>query len=382
MSWLSITPREPIIARDGRPFSATQRRMRSLDWPYPSVLAGSLRTLLAKQAELEFTAAVSERLRQIAVAGPLPLRDGSLYFPAPSDIAVRDHDGEREWVAARPRELGTGGMNLPDPALLPVMLRADADDFKPGKRPDFWSATRMTRWLLERDFATPPHPRDVKPGCGFLNAPERDERTHVFIDAATGSAMDSKLFQTSGLDFPEGVTMASRAEGAGKDLDWILGSLDALHPLGGERRLARWQSADGGPWKAPDAVVEALADAKQVRLILATPAIFEGGWRPGWLGPDLTGSLANGAVELQLVGVSIGRWRPISGWNLESSEKSKPGPKAVQRAVPAGGVYFFRVVRGDASELAKQLWLGPVSDGDQNCRDGFGLALWGTWSEI
>ena len=43
--WLSLTPRDPVVARDGRPFSSGLR-MKSLDWLYPSVLAGSLRTLL------------------------------------------------------------------------------------------------------------------------------------------------------------------------------------------------------------------------------------------------------------------------------------------------------------------------------------------------
>jgi CRISPR-associated protein Cmr3 len=45
MRSILITPLDPVIARDGRPFNAGTR-MKGLDWPYPSVLAGSLRTLL------------------------------------------------------------------------------------------------------------------------------------------------------------------------------------------------------------------------------------------------------------------------------------------------------------------------------------------------
>ena len=54
------------------------------------------------------------------------------------------------------------------------------------------------------------------------------------------------------------------------------------------------------------------------------------------------------------------------------------GPKPVKRMVPAGGVYFFEVIHGTASDLAHR-WLLSVSDGDQDRRDGFGLAAWGTW---
>ncbi|MDD3622507.1 MAG: type III-B CRISPR module-associated Cmr3 family protein, partial [Methanofollis sp.] len=45
--YLSITPHDPLIARDARPFGLGIN-MKSLDWPYPSVLAGSMRTMIGK----------------------------------------------------------------------------------------------------------------------------------------------------------------------------------------------------------------------------------------------------------------------------------------------------------------------------------------------
>jgi CRISPR-associated protein Cmr3 len=379
VSWLSITPRDPIVARDGRPFSATQRRMRSLDWPYPSVLAGSLRTLLGKLADLEFTARVSQGLREIEVAGPLPAANGHMYFPAPADIVVNQERAVRSWFAVRPRDPERGGANLPLPRLLPAMLRRGVDDFKPVKGPAFWSLGTMVQWLLEDpEFAAPPQP-DHALGGAYLRAPLQDRRTHVAIEATTGTAMESRLFQTTGLDFDEGLTMAARAENVPNDLAPFLDHLDALHPIGGERRLAHWKPGIGDLWNAPGAVEPALAGSGRVRMILATPAIFTGGWLPGWVNQDL--SCVRAGVTMRLVGAAIQRWRPISGWNLESSETSRPGPKKIKRAVPAGGVYFFEVEHGDPAELAR-LWLQPMSDEPQDCRDGFGLALWGPWSDI
>ena len=71
------------------------------------------------------------------------------------------------------------------------------------------------------------------------------------------------------------------------------------------------------------------------------------------------------------------RWKPISGWGLENVIV---GPKRVRRLVPAGSVYFFKIVPGSAAELLDKLWLHSVADDDQDRRDGFGLALWGLWN--
>jgi CRISPR-associated protein Cmr3 len=65
--------------------------------------------------------------------------------------------------------------------------------------------------------------------------------------------------------------------------------------------------------------------------------------------------------------------RAVSGWSYKTG-----GPKAIRRMVPAGGVYFFKSDSNDNRSLADH-WLRPVSDDVKDRRDGFGLALWGTW---
>ena len=52
--FLTIHPHDPVIVRDARPFRFGNR-CDPLDWPYPSVLAGSVRTMTAKMKGLEFT---------------------------------------------------------------------------------------------------------------------------------------------------------------------------------------------------------------------------------------------------------------------------------------------------------------------------------------
>jgi CRISPR-associated protein Cmr3 len=385
MTTFTIQPHDPAIARDGRPF-AEGLRMKSLDWLYPSVVAGSLRTLLGKGADPTFPEKQVELLKEIRVEGPLPLANGELFFPAPKDLAI-DAKTSR-CIGARPRPVREGDRsNLPtglDPVMLPEEIE---EDFKPASPPAFWACGRMTAWLLNasgRGFAVPEGPEPPRrrdPASGYLDAPAHEERTHTAVAAETSTADESMLFQTVGLRFDEEVVLAARAE-ARNGFAAALATLYTIHPLGGERRLAQWRAAATDAWNCPDDVRTALGNltaGAKVRMVLATPALFSGGWRPGWLDAKTLSGKPPGIpnCELKLKGASVGRWQAISGFSLEIG---KTGPKEMRRLAPAGSVYFFELVGSGAADLADG-WLKPVSDRPEDQGDGFGLALWGIWSE-
>lgn len=386
VNYLTISPHDPIIARDGRPFGIGQgHRMRSLDWPYPSVLAGSLRTMLGMMRGDEFNSSIVEDLKKVALAGPLPVKDGWLYLPVPKDILVREEDSKA--LALRPSSMRTGeGCNIPLGEIQPTVLpNSIEEDFKPGKMPAFWSVDKMTEWL-----ANPTGECFNLPEKGFfdsLEVPEKDERIHSKIDRETGVAEDTKLFSTVSLDlFSLGVKggIGARIETEGAFENEIK-QIDAFHTFGGERRLAHCKINDApSGWDCPKKISDCLRKSNKVRMILASPAIFYGGWLPGWLHEKeglIEGHPPNSPedLDMKLVSACVDRWKPISGWSLEkTTSNQKPGPKAIRRLVSAGSVYFFEVTKGSAKDLA-QLWLRPVSDGNQNRSDGFGLALWGIW---
>ena len=392
-AYLSIAPHDPVIARDGRPFGIGQGiRMKSLDWPYPSVLAGSLRTMLGKMNGGSFDERVVELLKAVQISGPMPLIKGQIYLPAPKDILVNDADDKRQAYAIRPMEMKVGeGCDLPEeviPAMLPESVQ---DDFKPAEVPFLWSLKMMTKWLTNpkgRSFDAPPHPDEIEAEESFQNLPEKEARTHVKIDPSRGASEDRMLFETIGLDLSlngqnDGIQLAARVESDSKFGD-LAAKIDTFHSLGGERRLAHWETEEVQEgWICPDDVAKALEGKTRIRMILATPAIFSHGWLPGWLHEE--GGLIQGhppnapkGLNLKLVSACTDRWKPISGWSLE---KGCRGPKAIRRLVPAGSVYFFEVLGDavDAGTLAKELWMRSVCDDDQDRRDGFGLAVWGLW---
>jgi CRISPR-associated protein Cmr3 len=392
---LQLTPHDPLIARDGRPFGAGQgNRMRGLPWPLPSVVAGSFRTALVKATPgLDFSGDMPERLLKIAVAGVFPVHAGQLYLAAPNDCAWDDKTEKVHRV--QPIQLQAGeGVDFPDAAqgIMPVRLTAEqaTEDFKAKNPPEWWPLSKYQEWLTS---SAKQYPSDwFSPE--FLSSPRQAMRDHVALDAGRGAAAEGNIFATANLHvthlprfgtkpddkklkFGERFTqveLSVRVEAGESGLG--VSNLSLWHPLGGERRLVHWQQCQRAVtgWECPHAIRDALAKTTQVRLILATPAIFAGGWKPGWLNEQLEGTPPGCAVKLKLVGVSNGRWKAVSGWSLAPPR----GPKAIRRMVPAGSVYFFTCEPGAAATLA-DLWLKPISDDDQARRDGFGLALWGTW---
>lgn len=361
-AYLEIVPRDPSIARDGRPFNSGNR-MKSLAWLYPSVVAGSLRTMVGKR-EGEFQPDV---LKAIEVAGAFPVREGNLYFPAPADAVIRPPQSAEptglQPIALQPRQAWAGASNLPA-GLWPVAMPDGSGDFKPAPRPAFLSSELMSRWLTGDSG---PWPR-----AAIIPCIEKDQRTHVAIESTLGAAAESMIYTTIGLAMPPGVSLEARVGNGGV--------VSGTHPLGGERRLALWQGAASAAkgWTPPAAVVTALrhatvSPAPRVRLVLATPALFDLGWQPRWLAESQPVPGTN--VRLKLLAACVDRGLPVSGWSLE---EGRFGAKPSRRMAPAGSVYFCEILSGSAEELATA-WLEPVSDREQDRLDGFGLALWGIW---
>lgn len=387
MRYLRLTPLSPLIARDSRPFGMGQgNRVRSMDWISPSVVAGAVRTAVWKAKDT----LTPVQLKTIEVCGGFPIVDEQVYFPRPLDALIHKVNKETkiaDILRVRPMS-GSAGVQMPHADLVPsAPVGMPEEDFKPESGDAFWPLATMAQWLGCDDD------QSVSMKIDGLPTPAKEDRTNVTILPESGAAEDSKLFTTTGLDFvrkpKEGASEGRLSQmrigvrvNFGEDVWADFGNHAPLPerllvPLGGERRLAevRATEADKGFWEAPKSL--SWTGKKWLRMVLATPAIFEKGWLPGWLREKdgtLIGTIPGSGVSVRLVSAVVGRWKPLSGW---SYEKDRNGPKALRRMVPAGSVYFFEVVEG--GEGIADLWLRSVCDCQQDARDGFGLALWGCW---
>ncbi len=422
---------DPLLFRDGRPFASEAGALsaQSLPLPLPGTLAGMIRTRWGNLQPGWNWAQQWQEAQSFSVAGPILLRNMHPVFAAPADAVIYDHEigtdargeslTECRVMALRPDRAQTDHCDLPE-GLWPLCV---TEDIKPASGYNYWNWSKLNTWLLSatgRSFPVPDR----------ITGPQHEERAHVKIAADKtlpdgtikkgGVAEEGKLFTTSSLSFaryprwsahgmgvstPAADTEASliarmpclnkeaplrfRSGTAQAAEVWELlarvGQSDDLTgaaPFGGERRLASIEAAAEDAWPlCPEPLAKALTKSLYVRLLLATPALFRNGWKPGWLDTQNIGSPPGmSGITLQLVSAAVKRREPVSGWDYSLNKQNKRrGPKPVRWMVPAGSVYFFQVTAGQADVLAIQGWLAPISDEEQDRRDGYGLALWGVW---
>lgn len=406
--WL-IEPRDPLIVRDGRPFNNTPgSRAYTQSFPPPSVLAGVIRTHAGKNDRGEFNPAKIDIVKQIEIYGPLLVQlannDSSLktfFAPAPADALLFESEAKTE--AKAPNDQSSEPMPwlrrlvpiqaptefVSDFNELGLVSLVEADPHKPAnEQPQFWYWEHFLQWLQDPEALiknTNPqisNPKTITVGNLGIKGLPIDQRTHVQIDSERQSAEDGRLFQTRGLSFTqtnEQQLAQTQRLALFVKADYNQTKLSVppikLAPLGGERRLAHWHNVpatSSSPFDQAtiDAIATKIGQAGFCRAILLTPAMFEKGYRPDYL------VQAHHSVQPILKAIAVKRAQVISGWDLAAR-----GAKPTRRLAPTGTV-FFLALEGSSKAIktwVSEFWMQCISDAEQDRRDGFGLAVFGTW---
>lgn len=374
-----IEPLQPLVFRSGRPFG-TGAQADGANFPLPSAAAGLLRTLHGQGVAGGVARYDPDALAALAHKGPFLLRaevipqgvgPWTVCVPRPADaVYLADGDDGVRPVRLAPSSLPEGiGCDLPD-GLWPVIMTEQRRD-KPRPGPQWWTLPQWLDWQRDRVPTWGPAWRHAEPLVV--------QRVHVALDDQTRAARQGQLFRVESLDFGQ----RWPADGA-PAYAWSFGVLgqsqvdDQTATFGGEGRLSavvRCTDWPEGLREVPQPLLQHAAGKRGVALTLLTPAIFHRGWRPGWLDAQGVGS-PPGCPQLRLAlrAAAIERWMPVSGWDLASDK-----PKATRKAVAAGAVYWFELLEGDPVEALRALWLGVLSDDEEDRLQGFGVALAAPW---
>jgi CRISPR-associated protein Cmr3 len=367
---LDLHTPSPLLFRDGKPFNAaggTETAAQSLPVPLPSTLAGFIRTQIGIGSHWSWNQHDLEKTHTIPVAGLLT-RDQQLVFSAPRDAVVyKDKDSNLQIIRLAPLEkledaAGTDAPGGMTPMNVPANLKAETGYA-------LWTQADIATWLKGET----PNAATLEPIAGL----PLETRVHVGIDSTTGAADDGQLFSVAYRSFESTSSGQHHRWGIRARVKLPDGTRVApLGHFGGERRVATLaQRTEDHLWRCPEDLRAAILGSTHLKLTLATPAIFTHGWKPAWLESTDSANMPKGLFDagLELIGAAVGRREPVSGWNIRENQA-----KAVRYMVPAGSVYFFKTPEGKQKQILEN-WLKPVSDNEQDRKDGFGLALWGVW---
>lgn len=379
-TYYEIASLEPLVFGDGRPFGNEpgSTRVRGTTLPNPSTLAGALRTAYARAHGMAFNDDSIAKLLAMDSRGPVLAVDGSPAFARPANSQTLKKTGVEGPILVPMMPSEGLGCNLPDgirPLALPPKVIAGLDangeplyELSKESAYTYLKLEDMAAWLTGSVPEDGWQPAKVE-------VPAMERRVHVGIDFESKTSKQGMLFETEGACLDVKLLERGRRKTEYRLLAAFGGEMgDGPLTLGGERRMAFCRQSGPEAFACPAAVAEALRQKpKRVCLVLATPAVFRGGWKPGWAEGGAVPGVER--LKLKLVSAACDRRGWVSGWDLKAN-----APKAVRWLAPAGSVYFFEVVEGDPGVLA-DAWLQPVSDHEQDRRDGFGLALWGIWKE-
>lgn len=375
-----IEPLDVLYLRGNRLFGTSVIHADALMPPWPSMVAGALRSRMLVDAGIIDFAGYRDGVARL---GPLddilgsPSKPGSLrirrfglarrldaeriepLWPLPADRVVQSHDGRLAVHALEPSALPANVLSSGSLPMVPVLRVSEMA--KPLT--DCWlTAAGLADWQAGKavDSADVIRQGDIW---------KLDPRLGIALDRTTGSTIEGKLYTTDAVALQPGYGFHVAVNGADRFVPD-----DGLLRLGGDGRGARVERVSVD-WPEPD--YGAIAASGRMRIMLTTPGLFAAGWRlPGlgvdnvWLGPD--------GVRARLCAVSAGRSIVVSGWDL-----AKRKPKPALRAVPAGSVFWLDRLEADEAALRKLAdHLLPLPEGhDERKPEGFNQIAIAAWPD-
>jgi len=392
-----IEPLDVLFLRGNKLFGDPGSYGESLIPPWPSVAAGAIRSRMLVDRQIDLNAFAQGKVTGDAELGT-PEVPGSfvlagfylarravdgrveVLMPSPADLVIsRSAAGVPQVSALAPQAMGLPS-SFPLP-MLPVLAQGQQR-----------SKPESGYWLTQAAWAT--YLQGGLPAAEQLVHSSQlwgfDARVGIGLDSTTGSVEDGKLFSVQAVVLhkqgqPLGTDQQSgRPQLQGHDIGFLAAVAGAMPPaegllrFGGDGRAAAISEA---PVDLPQPDYEALARSGRCRLILTSPAMFPEGWQLPGTDADNRLVLAEG-VTARVVSAAVARAESLSGWDL-----AKQQPKALQRVVPTGSVYWLDELESSPAALRKLvengLWPGAGNNEANVTRraEGFNRLAIAAWAQ-
>ncbi len=360
-----IQPLDVLFLRGNKLFGDAGSHGESMIPPWPSVAAGALRSALLVHEGVDLAAFASGKTNHPLLGTPSQPSNWCISFfqlarkvgqeqqqgfealyPIPCDVVI---SGERKQESISRMSAMCLHESLASSAALPMVavLAQGKERSKPLE--GYWLT--QTGWQHYLAGKTLGKEHIVHNEALW----KMDARVGIGLSADTRSAEDGKLFTVQAVALHKDVGFIASASACGLPEKTML-------RMGGDGRAA---SSSAVEWISPQPDYAALSQAGSMRMILTSPAIFTHGWLPHGCSeqPEADGSyrFALHGVSGRIVCAALPRAEVVSGFDLARWQ-----PKAAQRALPAGSVYWLQDVEATPEALSKLAKSGLWSE---NCED-------------
>ncbi len=341
---ISIRPLDTLFFRDGKPFSRGEETWADGTFPpYPSTLFGALRTWYIAHHPAPFSKEAIEQSAKITITDIGYSLCGKVYLPMPLDLVAPKGEDERV-IHLKPAEIGGVVSNYPCSMLLLPPEEEQVEEITQGLMTQVDLETYL--YSTKKDFS-------VKKLEDFLKT---EPKIGIGRDDTTLTASDALLYRVG---MRRAVDLEIVADVQLPDGTVFLPQQAFIIKLGAENKVAEVR-----PFRYSLGIdpAEITLNGGRFKLYLATPAIFDGGWKP---------DLSRHGIQAELVAAAVGKPLSIGGFDME-----KGAPKTMYKAVPAGSVYFYET--SESLETVKERLFGkPISD--KMPEQGFGITYLGNW---
>lgn len=330
MSVININPLDTVFFRDAKPFSMGEETWANSLFPnlLPSVFYGSLRTAFAIENGLKTAADIERETTDFEIKDLRLLFDNIPAFTMPLDLVGIGRD-----ILGLTLTTSQATSSYPFSNILKCEEEGDVEDLDVYYLPYDQFQEYLNGTSTFSDYKKGKECYDlrnytaVEPKVGIARSREtRTTRTgalyRVGMSRLEGTVNNTK---TSFYVQCKNLTIADKT----------------ITTLGGDGKKAITQQANELPITLPTFD----NTDTQFKLYIATPSIFAQGAIPDFINPsNLTGEIIKG-VKVKLLTCAIGKFLSIGGFDLAQQQ-----PKPMQKAIPAGSVYYFELLNTTNAE--------------------------------
>jgi len=363
--WYKIKALDTLFFRDGRPFT-----MGSESWanpvfpPYPSTVYGAIRTWLIfekgnlkefREGKYKEELGTPSEKGNLKIKGPFICLDNNIYFPVPFDSlkkkgATQSEKNNLFYIAC---------INKPEIFISDYYLESiliNRNDFELEECDGFINIDSLKNYLIQSNEVL-----------------QFTEKKEIFLEEKKTGIRKSRKTLSSEEGYLYRIPMVKLKKEASLliEIDGISNCPDSgLLQIGGEGKTVKIEKKESDNQLMTLMDINFKFENKIFKLYLATSAIFENGWLPRWVNKSTFEGEYKG-IKVKLVCCAIGKFNLIGGWDLANNR-----PKPMYKAVPAGSVYYFKILDDTPAEKIKEVFhLKNISD--INLEEGFGLSFVG-----